>query len=105
MDFNTAVAAQIRADAAAAGISNAELARRAGVPVVSMNRYLTTKGEPRPINVATLAAIAAALGLEPGGILDEAQRRMESRVSRVDYTLAARDTDDDAESEAQQIEP
>lgn len=101
MDFNTAVAAQIRADAAAAGISNAELARRAGVPVVSMNRYLTTKGEPRPINVATLAAIAAALGLEPGGILDEAQRR----VSRTDYTLAARDTDDDAESEAQQIEP
>lgn len=96
MDINTAVAAQIRAEAGAAGISNAELARRAGIPVVSINRYLTTKGEPRQINVATLAAIATALNVEPGWLLTEAQRRLDGAladVSQADVTLAAYDDD------------
>lgn len=75
MDFNAAVSAQIRAECARVGISGAELARRTGIPTVTMNRYLTTNLEKlREINVEVLATIAAALGTTAWEILAEAQR-------------------------------
>lgn len=58
--WDQAVAETIRAERAASRLSQAETAKRAGIPRVTYIRYET--GERRP-SVSQVAAIAAAFGL------------------------------------------
>lgn len=68
-----AVAETIRAERAAARLSQAELAKRASIPRVSYIRYET--GERQP-NVVQVAQIADGLGMPLSSFL----RRVEARV-------------------------
>lgn len=90
MDINDAVAEQLRRERGAQRISIAELARRSGIPEVSLGRYLNGK---REINIAVLANVAHALGVEPAIVFTEAQRRLDG-LSQADVTLAAYDDDE-----------
>ena len=49
------------------GISQAELARRSGVAIQTVNRLCTNR--TARVDLATLDAIAAALGVEPGELI------------------------------------
>jgi transcriptional regulator with XRE-family HTH domain len=75
--LNGAVAAVLRGERAAAGLTLEELADRSGVPVVSLRRFLA--GE-RAINVAVLHSVTQALGVEPSEVLEAAQTRLERRL-------------------------
>jgi transcriptional regulator with XRE-family HTH domain len=90
VDINDAVAEQLRRERGAQRISIAELARRSGIPEVSLGRYLNGK---REINIAVLANVAHALGVEPAVVFTEAQRRLDG-LSQADVTLAAYDDDE-----------
>lgn len=68
-----AVAETIRAERAAARLSQAELAERAGIPRITYIRYET--GERKP-NVVQVAQIADALGMRLSSFL----QRVEDRV-------------------------
>lgn len=70
---NRALAAEIRAERAAVGITVRELALRSGVPYGTLNRLLP--GE-RDISFGQLTQIAGALGLTPSELSDRAIRRM-----------------------------
>lgn len=89
MDLNDAVAEELRRERGAQRISISELARRSGIPEVSLGRYLNGK---REINVAVLASVAAGLGVNPAHLITEAQRRLDG-MSQDDVTLAAYDDD------------
>lgn len=69
-----AVADTIRAERAAAQLTQAELAARAGMPRITYIRYET--GERKP-NVAQVAAIAEALRMMPSTFLARAQARVD----------------------------
>ena len=84
MDLNDTVAEELRRERGAQRISNAELARRSGIPEVSLSRYLNGK---RAINIAVLASVAAGLGVDPAHLIREAQRRLDGR-SDVDVAVA-----------------
>ena len=73
--WTAAVAETIRAERAAARLTQAELARKAGLPRVTYIRYET--GERQP-NILQVAQIAEGLGMSVSTFL----RRVESRVSR-----------------------
>lgn len=72
--LNAAIAAVLRAERAAKGerITQDELAEAAGVPLVSLRRYLNGK---RHINLAHLEAICDALGVDPRDVMADAARR------------------------------
>ncbi|MDR1513864.1 MAG: helix-turn-helix transcriptional regulator [Propionibacteriaceae bacterium] len=72
----TAIMAQLRAEIAAAGLSVAELCRRAGVPRPTIDRYLA--GE-RDMPLSTLHRIARAVRVEPATILARAKDRRGAR--------------------------
>ncbi|MFJ4107942.1 helix-turn-helix domain-containing protein [Oerskovia enterophila] len=71
--MNDAVAATLRAEIAAQRLQLKDVAELAGIPDRTLNRYL--KGE-RPINVNTLASLAAAVGLTSGEVWTKAAERM-----------------------------
>lgn len=74
--FGAAVAAELRAERAAAGITIAALASDAGIPEVTLRRYLkNTRDLPLP----ALVALSFALGVNPAIILTRAQERAEQR--------------------------
>jgi transcriptional regulator with XRE-family HTH domain len=76
--LNGAVAAELRAEKAALGLNNAELGIRAGIPKVSVQRYL----EPaRPINVDILEALAVAMGRKASDVIFAAEVRMSRQPS------------------------
>lgn len=83
--LNGALAAAMRGERAAKGLSLDQVADRSGIPVVSVQRYMAGK---RAIDVATLAALAEALELSPRELIEAA----ESRLARMD-DIAARDED------------
>lgn len=74
--LNAAVAAELRAERAAQDLTVQELADMAGIPFGSLRRYLAAE---RNIDVATLAALAAALGTTSGEIVAAAEERMARR--------------------------
>lgn len=76
--LNAAVAAQLRAERAALGWTIDELAQRADIPAISVRRYL--KGE-RQIDVSVLYALASALGLTAGQVVEAAQERLDREMS------------------------
>jgi len=69
----SAVAAQLRAERGAAGLTYKELAERAGLTEQSVMRYLTEKREP---NTAQLGALCDALGLTPHELMLRAAERI-----------------------------
>lgn len=69
-----AVADTIRAERAAAQLTQAELAARAGIPRITYIRY--ESGERKP-NVAQVAAIAEALGMRTSTFLARVQARVD----------------------------
>ena len=75
--WSSAVAETLRAERAAARLSQQELARRAGMPRPTYRRY--ESGERAP-NLAQLAQIAAALSMS----LSEFAARVEGRALRRD---------------------
>ena len=76
--YTAAVAEALRAERAAAGLSIRELADRAGMVAVTLQRVLKAE---RDINVAQLAALAPVLGMTPSTLLAEAERRMTANDS------------------------
>lgn len=110
MDMNEAVASAISAERSIAKMTVRALSEAAGIPERSLMRVLQAE---RDIKVNQIADLAQALGIYPHELLEHAEqilaRSRRSRpaliaLSEADYTLAARDDDDDAESEAQQEE-
>lgn len=73
--MNAAVAAELRAEKAALGLTNQDLADRSGIPVVSVQRYLAPS---RNIDIEILGALCDALGVS----LTEIARAAEARLSR-----------------------
>lgn len=69
-----AAAAELRAAQARAQLTDTALAERAGIPVVTLRRYL--KGT-RDTPASALFKIAAALGVPPGRILDDAMKSID----------------------------
>jgi transcriptional regulator with XRE-family HTH domain len=75
-DYIAAVAAELRAERAASRLTVKELSATAGVPVPTLNRYLA--GE-RDVPGSTLVALAVALNVEPGTLLDRAFARAQGK--------------------------
>ena len=76
----SAVAAEIRAERAAQGLSQSELAERAGIRQNTLSRYTTADDDKRrDIPYVAFADIAAALGLTPRELAERAERRLDSR--------------------------
>jgi transcriptional regulator with XRE-family HTH domain len=73
--FGKTVAAQLRAEAAAQGITVVELARRSGINRETLDRWL--KGE-RAISVPTMFQLAQVLGVDPFVVVKRAEERFET---------------------------
>jgi len=71
-NYTAAVAETLRAERAAAGLTIPELADRAGMVAVTLQRVLKAE---RDITVAQLAALAPVLGMTPSKLLAKAERR------------------------------
>lgn len=72
-EYTEAAAAELRAAQGRAQLSDAKLAEKAGIPVVTLRRYL--KGT-RDTPSSALIKIALALDLTMGELLDEAMKRV-----------------------------
>ncbi|WP_168203848.1 helix-turn-helix domain-containing protein [Humibacter ginsenosidimutans] len=72
-EYTAAAAAELRAAQARAQLSDIALAERAGIPVVTLRRYL--KGT-RDTPSSALFKIAFALDMTIGELLDEAMKRV-----------------------------
>jgi transcriptional regulator with XRE-family HTH domain len=80
IDATEAVAAELRAERAAARLTVEELAERSGVHRGTLLRYLNAK---RDIPVSTLIQIAEGLNIAPHLILERAAERMSEKRSNV----------------------
>lgn len=110
MDMNEAVAKAIGAERNIAGLTVRKLSEQSKIPLSSLMRVLSAE---REIKVNQVADVAAALNLLPHEIVEHAETIL-SRSHRTapvlelvqpDEMLAARDSNDDEEAEAQQREP
>lgn len=81
--LNAAVAAVLRGERAALGLTIEELSRRSGIPAVSLQRFLAAR---RTINFDVLEDLAPAVRMQPADIVILAQER----ISRGDPELVAR---------------
>lgn len=72
--LNAAVAAELRGERAAKELTTKQLSEMAGIPYASLRRYL---GAERHIDVATLAELCEALGLDVGELVSRAAERLE----------------------------
>lgn len=96
--LNAAVAAQIRAEAAAAKLTDKALAKKADVNYASLRRWLGKDiGNVRHIDVAVLGALADALGLSAAEIVRRAVERSENEAATVS-PLPTRSTPDSSPS-------
>lgn len=77
-DIQKAIVAQIRAELAANGITQSDLAERTGMPTSTMSRYLSVKSG-RDIPLPAFADISRALGLSMTELAARAQRRLEGQ--------------------------
>lgn len=90
--LNGAVAAVLRGERAATGLTLDQLAEKSGISLTSVQRFLQAK---RDINVAVLAALAEALDTTPEAVVAAAQERL-ARQTAGKYAIqteAARDED------------
>jgi len=71
--LNGAVAAELRAEMARQGVTQKELARTSGVPVVSVQRYLA---HTRAIDISSLDKLARALGTDAMTVMATAGSRL-----------------------------
>lgn len=71
--WNAAVAAQIRAERAAAGLTLDQLAEKSGIPKRTLIRLINAE---RAIDVAHLAAVAEVFDLSLAELLDRARSRV-----------------------------
>lgn len=78
--LDLAVAAVLRGEKHAQRLTNQDISDRSGIPVVSVQRYLDDK---RPLKVGILAALAGAVGMTPGELVDAAA----TRLGRPDQSL------------------
>lgn len=69
-----AAAAELRAAQGRARLTDTALAERAGIPVVTLRRYL--KGI-RDTPASAILKIADALGVNPGSLLDDAKNHLD----------------------------
>lgn len=67
--YVAAAAAELRAAQGRAQLTDTALAKRSGIPVVTLRRYL--KGE-RDAPMSAIFKLCEALGIEPGRLLDDA---------------------------------
>lgn len=72
-EFEAVVIAQLRAEIAAAGKSQKDVATAADLPYVSFVRYM--RGE-RPMTLRTLKSILGVLGVEPATFYARVQERV-----------------------------
>lgn len=68
-----AAAAELRAAQGRASLTDTALAAKSGIPVVTLRRYL--KGT-RDTPASALFKIAAAMGISPGALLDDAMKNI-----------------------------
>lgn len=96
--LNGALAAEIRAEIAAQGRTNIEVAKTVGMDRVTFQRYVNTV---RGMNTAITEAIADALNVDPGELMVRAVRRLshEKATSNV-VEFPQPPTADDAGSQA-----
>ena len=71
-DYAAAVAATLRAERGAAGLTMEQLAARSGIVRITLHRVLHSQ---RAMTVAQLAALAAVFDMTPSELLTEAERR------------------------------
>lgn len=71
-DAIAAIAAELRAERAAKRMTITQLSQRSGVPSATLNRYLAGQ---RDVPVSTIIALASALEVDPGELLDRAVAR------------------------------
>ena len=83
-DFGLAVAAELRAAIAHAGLSRRAFAQKAHFPLTTLHK--TLRGE-RVIDVEELAQLCDYLDVEPSGILSRAEQSLSTRGAR---TLGSR---------------
>jgi len=69
-----AAAAELRAAQGRAKLTDTALAEKSGIPVVTLRRYL--KGT-RDTPTGAIFKIAAALGISPGRLLDDAMKNLD----------------------------
>lgn len=89
--MNGAVAAVLRGERAASGVTLEELSGMTEIPVVSLQRYLKAK---RHLDVDIVWNIALALDLEPTDVFSQAKVRLERENPFAVQESAARDEDD-----------
>jgi transcriptional regulator with XRE-family HTH domain len=77
--FAQTVAAQVRAEIAAAGTTVAGVARATGINRETLDRWV--KGE-RAMTIATLYRVAAAVGVDPHTIVERAEERFAATAPR-----------------------
>lgn len=77
--FNAAVAAEIRAEMARQGLKQRDLADGTGLSIDSIKRYVGASSRPRAIDVPTLYAICAVLGVDPGDLAHAAADALRRR--------------------------
>lgn len=71
---NRALAAEIRAERAASGLTQAQLADKSGIKLVTLQLLL--KGD-RPINVTQIVQLSRAFEIQPADLVDRAMARAE----------------------------
>lgn len=72
--INHALAAEIRAERAAAGLTQQQLATASGINYETLRLVLT--GE-RPINITQIVALATVFSITPADLVHRATRRLE----------------------------
>lgn len=72
-----ATAAAIKAALQRAGLSEAEAARRTGIPQTTLNRRLV--GNPPGFSIAELSSLASLLGMDVSDLLRQPETAAESR--------------------------
>lgn len=72
--FRTALAATLRAEKAAKSLTDAQLGEAVGIHANSIASYMNAKAD---VKMATFRALAAALGLTAGELMDRVESRME----------------------------
>jgi len=92
--LNGAVAAVLRGERAATGMTLEQLAEASGIPLVSVQRFLAAK---RAIDVQVLSALSDALGVSAIHVVKSAQERL----ARPDYAWSSVEVEVDDTLKAQ----
>ena len=83
-EYGRAVSQQLRAEIAAAGHTVIDIAQRAEIPRVSLDRWL--KGV-RPLTVPNMYRVCAAIPIDPRVLIERATVRFHEQVSPLDATI------------------